>query len=130
MKNPIATTALVFALLVVSNTASAGFGADDEKIAYPMPAPVKKAFVSKCFDCHNDAAKSDKAKRGFNFSTFSSLSDIQKIAALNEVKKEIIEENMPPQKLIVKHPEAALSKEESSLLIDWVKTESKALLQK
>lgn len=122
---------LLFAFLIAAIAShAANTNGDQPKITYPMPQKVKAVMESKCFDCHNDAGRSDKAKKGLNFSTLDGLTSIEKIAALSDVKKEVIEGEMPPQKFLEKHPEAALTADESKLLVDWVQKESKALLKK
>ncbi|RKD90142.1 heme-binding domain-containing protein [Mangrovibacterium diazotrophicum] len=122
---------LLFAFVAVAIASQAGGNNDEEsKITYPMPQKVKAVMESKCFECHNDAGRSDKAKKGLNFSTLDGFTNIEKIATLSEVKKEVSEGEMPPQKFLEKHPEAALTPDETKLLVDWVQKESKALLKK
>ncbi|WP_163712032.1 heme-binding domain-containing protein [Mangrovibacterium lignilyticum] len=122
---------LLFMLLIAVVVSKAtGTNDDDSKISYPMPTDVKMVIESKCFNCHNDEARGDKSKKALNFSTFSDLSTIQKIAGLNDIKKEVVEGEMPPKKMLERHPEAALTPEETQLLVEWVKSESQALLKK
>lgn len=107
-----------------------GTDTDDSKITYPMPHKVKAVFENKCFGCHNDEGRSDKAKKGLNFNTFDGLTSIDKIATLSDMKKQLSEGKMPPEKFLEKHPEAGLSADESKLLVEWVKKEAKSLLKK
>jgi len=121
---------VILGLLAMSlATYAAGTKGDDQKITYSMPEKVKVVFENKCFGCHNDEGRSDKAKEGLNFSTLEQLDKFKKIASWNEAKKEIEGAKMPPAKLIEKHPEAALTKEESELLVEWIKTETSSLLK-
>lgn len=120
----------IFGLMVFCVTTYAtGTKADDSKITYPMPEQVKVVMENKCFGCHNSEARSDKAKEAFNFSTLEQLDKFKKIASLNEARKEVEGAKMPPAKLIEKHPEAALTSEESELLVEWIKAETSGLLK-
>ncbi len=120
---------LVVFLIAAASLQAGGTKDDESKIVYEMPAKVKSIFENKCYGCHNDEGKSEKAVKALNFDSFSSLEKIQKIATLNEVKKTLDENEMPPQKFLNSHPEAALSGVEKMLLVEWVKAESSSLLK-
>lgn len=117
---------LVFSFVMAGFMVSAQPSAKG-KVTYPMPAKVQMVFENKCYGCHNSESRSDKAKEGLNFTTLEQLDKVKKIATLGEVKKEISEGEMPPKKMLEKHPEGALTKEEAKLLVDWVKKESSAI---
>lgn len=106
---------------------SVGLSAQNQpakKITYPMPQKVQTVFENKCYGCHNNEARSEKARTGLNFDTLDQLDKVQLVSRLSEVKKEVSEGEMPPKKMVEKHPEAALTAAESKALIAWVKTES------
>lgn len=130
MKKQTLFSGLVFSFVLAGFLAQAQPSASKGKVTYPMPVKVQAVFENKCYGCHNDESRSDKAKDGLNFSTLEQLDKMKKIATFGDVKKEVAEGEMPPKKFLEKHPEAALSKEESKILVDWVKKESVALAKK
>ncbi len=111
------------------STAVFAVNPDEKKISYPMPDDVRVVLENKCYGCHNDGARSDKAKAALNFSTLESLEKFKKIASLGEMKKEVEEKKMPPARYLESHPENKLTDQESALLVSWVKQESSALLK-
>lgn len=130
MKKRSAIAGLFLTFLFSAILASAVELPKDEKITYKMPHKVKAVFENKCFGCHNNGSRSDKAKEKLNFDTLSELTKIEKLGTFNHVKKEIEEEKMPPKKFLERFPNNKLTAEESQLLTDWVQKESKSLLKK
>ncbi|HKJ43597.1 MAG TPA: heme-binding domain-containing protein [Sunxiuqinia sp.] len=101
----------------------------NEKITYKMPHKVKAVFENKCFGCHNNESRSDKAKDKLNFDKLSDLTKVEKLGTFNHVKKVLDEGKMPPKKFLERYPEKGLTAGESKLLNDWVQKESKSLLK-
>jgi len=124
------TIICVSLLTLFLNANAASLNEGDSKISYSMPKSVRSVFLNKCFDCHNQQSKSDKAREALNFSTLDQLNKFKLIAKFNESAKEIEEVKMPPRKFVDKHPEADLQVNERKLLLDWIKKETTSLLKK
>lgn len=130
MKQRNAIAGLFLTFMFSTLLASAVESPKNDKITYKMPHKVKAVFENKCFACHNNDARSDKAKEHLNFDTLSDLSKVKKIGAFNHILKVLDEGKMPPKKFLESHPEKGLTAEETSELTNWVKKESTALLKK
>lgn len=109
-------------------TVSATETSSDAK-APAMPDNVKSIIEKSCFGCHNTDSKNDKAKEGLDFKKFDSLSKQQMIHALKEIGETIEENEMPPAKFLEKFPDKKLTDTEKKVLLDWAKSEAKAIMK-
>ncbi len=88
-----------------------------------FPADVQDVIMKSCYGCHNDDAKSVKAKMKLNFSKWDGLKDTKKIKKLDNICKTMEERDMPPKKFLNKYPDRKLSDEEIKLVCKWVDDE-------
>jgi len=121
---------LLVALLLSSSILLADEKPEPKEIAMTMPENVKAVVDNSCFGCHNTDSRNDDAKKELDFKTMHLLSDIKKLGALKDIGDVIEENEMPPEKFLERRPEKALTDEQKQILIDWVKKESMALINK
>ena len=93
------------------------------------PGEVKEILKSACFDCHSDAAKSDKAKKALNFDQWDDYKVTKKIAKLDAICEVIEEDKMPPAKYLKSKPDRKLSDEQKKAVCKWTTKESEQLLE-
>ena len=93
------------------------------------PANVKTIINSKCYQCHNLEAKSEKAKNKLNFDGFSSLSKSSQLSKLDKIMEVMDEGSMPPKKFIERAPSAKLTDNEAKTLKEWAKTTSDMIIK-
>lgn len=129
MKRRNTITGLFLTFMFSTLLASAVESPKNDKITYKMPHKVKAVFENKCFGCHNNDSRSDKAKDKLNFDKLSDLTKVDKLGTFNHIKQVLDEGKMPPKKFLEKHPEKGLTAEETLELTNWVKKESTALLK-
>ena len=101
-----------------------------ETKAPAIPDNVKAVIEKSCFGCHNTDSKNDKAKEKLDLKTFDALGKKEMIHALGEIAETVEENEMPPAKFLEKFPDKKLTDAEKKILIDWAKSEGKALMKK
>jgi hypothetical protein len=94
-----------------------------------MPDNVKTIIENSCFGCHNTDSKNDKAKEALDLKTMGELSKSKMIHALREINEVVEENEMPPEKFLAKYPDKKLSEEDKKVLMEWAKSEAKALME-
>lgn len=101
-----------------------------ETKAPAIPDNVKAVIEKSCFGCHNTDSKNDKAKEKLDLKTFDALGKKEMIHALGEIAETVEGNEMPPAKFLEKFPDKKLTDAEKKILIDWAKSEGKALMKK
>jgi len=106
-------------------------GSQDVKagVSTEYPEVVKKVIDSKCLGCHSPEGKSEKAKEALNWTTLMGLEKSVQISKLDEVIEVLDKGEMPPKKMIEKHPEAKISEADSKILKDWAIAASEGLMK-
>jgi len=106
-------------------------GSQDVKagVSTEYPEVVKKVIDSKCLGCHSPEGKSEKAKEALNWTTLMGLEKSVQISKLDEVIEVLDKGEMPPKKMIEKHPEAKISEADSKILKDWAIAVSEGLMK-
>jgi hypothetical protein len=101
-----------------------------------LPVALMTTMKTSCYDCHSDntiypwyatiAPFSwiiDKhirnGKNEFNFSSYGSLSDKQKISALSAICDMISDTIMPPPNYLMLHKDATLDAADITAICDW-----------
>jgi len=102
-----------------------------------VPGRVQHILSSSCLDCHSDNTKyvwyhhispvswfiSGHIREGkgeLNFSTWNSLSVIDKLGALEDIREEVEKGKMPLKSYLFMHPEAKLSQADRDSLFAWI----------
>jgi len=94
-----------------------------------IPENVKSVLDNKCFGCHNVDAKSDKAKDKLLLDKLDELSKVKLVAKLSDIAGVVSDGNMPPEKFIEQKPEAKLTEEEQTLLVEWSEQTADKLME-
>ena len=94
-----------------------------------FPENVKSIIDDKCYGCHSEKGKSEKAKDKLMWDELSGLSKIKMISKLVDITEVIDEGEMPPEKFLNEHPEKKLTDEEASVLREWANSSAEKLLE-
>lgn len=118
----------IFALMLVAvigfkpSTLNVEFMQNPEGSSLIIPEDVQTIIDNKCWGCHNPEAQSDKAKKKLLWNELPDLSKSKIVSKLKDVYDEVDENKMPPEQFLTKHPDKALTEEESERLKEWAKT--------
>ncbi len=92
-----------------------------------IPENVQAVFNKSCMPCHG-AEGSFKAKSRLNFDKLYQLNRAKLVNKLTKIADEVKEGSMPKKKFVSKHPEAALSSDEKTLVVDWAEKQADQLV--
>lgn len=93
-----------------------------------VPEAVQVILNKSCTPCHSDEARAFKAKSALNFDKLASMTTSKKVNKLLKIADKVSEGKMPKKKFVNKHPEAALTADEKTMLIDWANKQADALV--
>jgi hypothetical protein len=127
---------LILQLFPISKNQSKEFSKDISTIEKITP-DVKNILQSSCYDCHSNNSNYpiyasiqpiawwlqhhiDEGKEELNFSEFAGYSPRRRFHKLEEIKEQIVENEMPLYSYTIVHTQAKLSEQQKSILIDWV----------
>lgn len=113
-------------------------GANDIQHVVDVPQPVMQVLKTSCFDCHSNHTNYPwynniqplafwlddhvkEAKKELNFSEFAGYTRKRQLKKMDEIGKEISEEEMPLPSYLVIHRDAVLTAEQAELLKTWAK---------
>ena len=116
----------------------------DFTIVYSVPNNVQTILQNACYDCHSNNTSYpwysniqpmawimrrhiDNGKEKLNFSEFGSYSSRRQISKLKGMANQIKDEEMPIASYKMMHSKANLTKEEKSLVIDWMNKKADSL---
>lgn len=111
--------------------------ATDFAKVYGVPNNVQSVLQTACYDCHSNNTiypwyvniqpmgwimkrHIDNGKAKLNFSEFGSLSNRRQVSKLKEISNQIKDDEMPITSYKIMHKNANLTKEEKSLIKDWI----------
>ena len=111
---------------------------------YTVPANVQNIIQNACYDCHSNNTKNmwysniqpmawmmkrhiDNGKEKLNFSEFGSISSRRQISKLRGIANQIKDDEMPLASYKIMHSYAKLSKEQKSLIMDWMNKKADSL---
>jgi len=112
---------LIFALTLMSSM--------DIQKGDEIPENVEKILSNSCFGCHTTGARAEDAVKALDFKRWAELKPSKKVGALNDIKEVIEEGAMPPEKIIKKYPEKALSEDDKETILKWAKKETAKLME-
>lgn len=94
-----------------------------------FPEEIDLILKTSCFDCHNEEARSEDAKKAVQFDLWNDYRVIKKIGILSKMAEVVEEDKMPPQKYLKNKPDAQLSESQKELFLDWTEKESGRLME-
>lgn len=106
------------ALLLVAALALPGFvGVDATK--FKMPKKVNAIVQAKCFGCHSNDSKAQKAKDKLNWEDLATLPQDQQLEKMKSIVKVLGEGSMPPARFLEKMPDKKLTDKEMATMNKW-----------
>lgn len=119
----------------------------DFTVMYKMPDTVKSIVQNACYDCHSNntvytwysniqpiawlmASHIKNGKAKLNFSEFGNLSKRRQASTLNNISNQIKDDEMPLSSYKLMHPKARLSKEEKTMLTNWLQATADSISNK
>lgn len=104
---------------------------------FVVPNHVQSVLQTACYDCHSNntnypwysniqpmawmmARHINNGKSKLNFSDFGSYTSRRQISKLKDIANQIKDDEMPLSSYKIVHKNARLSKEQKSLIIDWM----------
>lgn len=91
----------------------------------PLPAKFKytkkvnRLIHTKCYGCHSENGKSDKAKKALMWDDVPSMSAENQLHLLEEILEVTAERAMPPKGMVERKPELKLTDKEVSTFQKW-----------
>lgn len=89
---------------------------------------AKMVIDKKCYGCHSDKGKSQKAKDKLMWDSLPGLQKGKIVATLDDLIEVLDEDKMPPEELLKKYPDAKLLPSEKETLKNWAVSRSDSLL--
>ena len=90
---------------------------------------VKTIIDNKCYGCHCQTSKSEKARHKLNLDSLWLITKVAQISKLDKIIETLEKGDMPPRKYLERKPEARLTAEETKAITDWAKLTSDVLLK-
>jgi len=122
-----AVVVLFFQARVNSSSTDSSLTDDEPMLAYSKKA--KAVIDAKCYGCHSDDGKSDKAKEALLWDKLPTLEKIKMVSTLDEIIEVLEEGTMPPEKFLARKPEAKLTEKEVKTLMNWAEKSADNLLK-
>jgi len=117
--------ALVMGLFTLVSTDATAQNKTKEETLALYPEKVSGVFANSCVGCHNDNSQG-KAKEFMNFSSWDKLTAKEQVKTTKEIAKVIRKGIMPPDDIVEKYPQAAVSAENAAIIKDWASSVKKA----
>lgn len=112
--------------------------AKDISTVFPIPDSVKNILQTSCYDCHSSNTKYpwyasiqpaawwlndhiEEGKKELNFNEFASFRIRRQYKKLEEIIKEVEEDEMPLSSYTLIHSDAKLNVAQKNALINWAK---------
>ncbi len=94
-----------------------------------IPKNIETILDKSCIGCHKTESKNNKGKAKLDFDKMKNgdYSSGKTMSKLRGIIKSINEKKMPPKKFLKKYPERSVSEKDEKLIVDWAKTQGKAL---
>ena len=86
-----------------------------------FPESVSGIFKTSCVGCHSDQSNG-KSKTMLNFSDWDKLKKKEKVKTGKEIMKVIENKTMPPEGMVKRRPELALTSEHVASVAAWSKS--------
>lgn len=80
---------------------------------------VDAVIQAKCFGCHSNGGKSDKAKGKLNWEELSGLDQAMQLEKMQLISGVLDEGAMPPARMVESKPEMKLTDQETATLKKW-----------
>ncbi len=143
----LAVIAIIFIVIQIiprDHNESGRIAVNDITKVYTVPANVSSIFKRSCYDCHSDYTNYPwyayfhpfrymmdghirQGKKELNFNAFGTYSARKQRSKLRAIGESLEEGSMPLSSYTFIHRSAVLSKQDQTLLMDWVKKQTNSL---
>ena len=132
MKNILKTSAVLFALLMIS----VSFISKQETIeittlveqeGITIPENIQLIIEAKCMNCHKPDARNEKAKEKLQWEKVAKMNKEEQTHLIAELFEVLEEGKMPPARMVERNPEIKLTDDETKALLTWVEAEEKRI---
>jgi hypothetical protein len=104
-------------------------GQDPQVVTGFYSDSAKMVIDKKCYGCHSDKGKSQKAKDKLMWDSLPGLQKGKIVATLDDIIEVLDEDMMPPEEFLKKYPDAKLLPSEKDALKNWAISRSDSLLK-
>ncbi|WP_323756648.1 heme-binding domain-containing protein [Roseivirga sp.] len=132
MKNILKTSAVLFALLMISvsfiskpETIEITTLVEQEGIT--IPENIQLIIEAKCMNCHKPDARNEKAKEKLQWEKVAKMNKEEQTHLIAELFEVLEEGKMPPARTVERNPESKLTDDETKALLAWVEVEEKRI---
>tara|TARA_R110001592_G_scaffold76723_2_gene231352 strand:+ start:802 stop:1209 length:408 start_codon:yes stop_codon:yes gene_type:complete len=132
MKNILKTSAVLFALLMIS----VSFKSKPETLeiatlvkqdGITIPENIQLIIEAKCMSCHKPDARNEKAREKLQWEKVAKMNKEEQAHLIAELFEVLEEGKMPPAKTVERNPEVKLTDDETKALLTWVEVEEKRI---
>ncbi|HEX2974792.1 MAG TPA: heme-binding domain-containing protein [Bacteroidales bacterium] len=102
---------------------------NDNQSGVFYPDSVKKVIDNKCYGCHSEKGKSQKAKDKLMWDNLPGLDKTKVVSTLDKIIEAVRENDMPPEEFLKKFPEGKMLPGEKELLISWAEAKADSIIQ-
>jgi cytochrome c5 len=89
-----------------------------EQTLAAFPTNISAIFSTSCVHCHSDQSSSS-AKMFMNLSDWEKMKAKKQAKKGKQINKKVSKGAMPPKGFLEKHPDAALTSEQKTILENW-----------
>lgn len=112
-----------FLLLLIGMLLSSTAEAPPRKFKFSKK--VDSIVQSKCYGCHSENGRGQKAKDKLMWDDLAGLSKADRIKKMEKIQAVVEKGAMPPKRLVEKKPELKLTDKETKALKKWAKRHAK-----
>ena len=110
--------------LFLQSNATTDVKVEEMAVAAPkvkFPKKVNAIIQNKCYGCHSEKGRSDKAKKALRWDELASISAKDQMHKLEEIVEVVEEGNMPPSRFLESNPDKKLTEKEAAKMAKWAK---------
>ena len=118
---------LLAGLLIFQSYAVPAPPDDDAGTQVKYSKKVNDIIQNKCYGCHSDKGRSDKAKDALMWDNLPGIAADEQAKTVAEILEVVEEGKMPPARFLEGNPDKKLTEKEAATLAKWAKKTAKKL---
>ena len=95
--------------------------------AFSYSDEVNTIIQGKCYGCHSENGRSDKAKAALMWDNVPTMTTDEQLHILEEIVGVTTEREMPPKGMVERNPDKALTDAEIATFKSWAEAQQKRL---
>ncbi len=120
MKNYIIPTLFTIFLCLSSFTSTESVTpTDPQEPLFEYDQAIMAIIENKCMGCHNPEARNEKAREKLQWEKLPSMSKAEVVGKFDKIIEILDEGSMPPEKMLARFPDKALTKKETRMMKEW-----------